>query len=644
MKPSPLLLAAVLFAAGSAVSAEGTAHLQPFASERAFQNHLAKIKAQEAEARRKAQSKNAVYALDMPMPTAVPAPPAPATAAAEASSAAAATQKSAPAAAESDAITNVQTQGVDEGGIVKKLGDYLIVLRRGRIFSIEAGRNALRPVSSVNAYGPGISPQGAWYDEMLISGRTIVVIGYSYARGGTEIGLFHIDDSGRLSYRNTYHLRSNDYYSSRNYASRLIGRQLIFYSPMSVNLYGDSAGSLPAVRPWQEKPGAFKRILPANEIYQTGLASGAYDLTLHSVTTCDITERSTLECRAKAVLGPASRVFYVAADAVYVWIGGSGPYGRPRKPNESMLLRMPLGSGEPQALRVSGNPIDQMSFLERDGYINVLVGAQANGDGMWRAEGKAGSLALMRAPLSSFGNAGARSQDKHYRALPAEYSWGIQNRYVGDWLIYGSQIALGGGASTYAVPYARGGQAVPLALKHSTGRIEALGNDALIVGNAGNDLVFSTVRLDAKATPVSGYIQRNAVQGESRTHGFFYQPQAEATGMLGLPILGGDPERPSAAVKYLRNRGLQLSDLGLLVAAPGKPQDDVCQASCVDWYGNARPVFIGDRVYALMGYELVEGRVYGDALVELRRVDYSPRADRPRQGGLHPVSGNSAGP
>ena len=37
--------------------------------------------------------------------------------------------------------------------------------------------------------GPGISPQGAWYDEMLISGRTIIVIGYSYARGGTEIGL-----------------------------------------------------------------------------------------------------------------------------------------------------------------------------------------------------------------------------------------------------------------------------------------------------------------------------------------------------------------------------------------------------------------------------------------------------------------------
>jgi Beta propeller domain len=630
MKAMPCLLAVALFASVSAKAAESPSHLQPFASEQAFQNHLAKLKAKEAEARRKVQSKNTDYAYDTPMPSAVPAPPAP-PAASEAKSVDSVQVTGSRVSqddAQDDAITNVQTQGVDEGGIVKKLGDYLIVLRRGRIFSIEAGKNALRPVSSINAYGPGISPQGAWYDEMLISGRTIIVIGYSYARGGTEVGLFHVDEGGRLSYRNTYHLRSNDYYSSRNYASRLIGNQLIFYSPMAINLYGNRLDdSLPAVRAWRTKPGTFKRMLPANEIYQSGLGTGVYDLTLHSVTTCNISAQSTLECRAKAVLGPSSRVFYVAADAVYVWVGGNA-YGRTRKPNEALLLRMPLGSGMPQALRVSGTPIDQMSFLERDGYINVLVGSQANGDGMWRAEGSAGSLALLRAPLSRFGNGQARTLAGHYRVLPAEYRWGIQNRYVGDWLIYGSQYARDGGAATFAVPYAKSGQAVPLLLKHSTERIEALGNDALIVGNAGNDLVFSSVRLDAKATPVSGYIQRNAVQSENRTHGFFYQSQGEAYGLLGLPILGGSGERATAAVKYLRNKKLQLSDLGMLEAAPGKPQNDACQASCVDWYGNARPIFIGERVYALMGYELVEGRVRDDELIELRRVNYAPGTRR----------------
>ena len=45
-------------------------------------------------------------------------------------------------------------------------------------------------------------------------------------------------------------------------------------------------------------------------------------------------------------------------------------------------------------------------------------------------------------------------------------------------------------------------------------------------------------------------------------------------------------------------------------------KDDGCQASCVDWYGNARPIFLPERMLALMGYELVEqlGWEYPDAV------------------------------
>jgi len=115
-----------------------------------------------------------------------------------------------------ESVTNVQHAGVDEGGIVKLHGDHLVVLRRGRLFTVAVGDGALKPVSAVDAFGPDIDPQSTWYDEMLISGDKIIVIGYSYERGGTEIGLFDIDRAGNLEYRATYHLRSNDYYSSRN--------------------------------------------------------------------------------------------------------------------------------------------------------------------------------------------------------------------------------------------------------------------------------------------------------------------------------------------------------------------------------------------------------------------------------------------
>jgi hypothetical protein len=55
-------------------------------------------------------------------------------------------------------------------------------------------------------------------------------------------------------------------------------------------------------------------------------------------------------------------------------------------------------------------------------------------------------------------------------------------------------------------------------------------------------------------------------------------------------------------------------------------------ASCVDWYGNARPIFLGDRIFALMGYELVEGRSTRGRIAELRRVDFTPREALARRG------------
>ncbi|MFO0564627.1 MAG: beta-propeller domain-containing protein [Polyangiaceae bacterium] len=153
----------------------------------------------------------------------------------------------------SESVTNTQHAGVDEGGIVKNHGDHLVILRRGRLFTVDVSGSELTPISNLDAFGPDIDPEGTWYDEMLIGGNTIVVVGYSYSRGGTELGLFDIDAAGRLKYRATYHLRSNDYYSSRNYASRLVGDKLIFYSPLYLAFdEEDPLRSFPALRKWRK--------------------------------------------------------------------------------------------------------------------------------------------------------------------------------------------------------------------------------------------------------------------------------------------------------------------------------------------------------------------------------------------------------
>jgi len=98
--------------------------------------------------------------------------------------------ESADKASVAESVTNVQHAGVDEGGIVKVHGNHLVMLRRGRLFTVAIGDGALEPISAVDAYAPDVDPSGTWYDEMLIAGDTIAVIGYSYSRGGTEVNLF----------------------------------------------------------------------------------------------------------------------------------------------------------------------------------------------------------------------------------------------------------------------------------------------------------------------------------------------------------------------------------------------------------------------------------------------------------------------
>lgn len=539
---------------------------------------------------------------------------------------------------EDDSVTNVQHAGVDEGGIVKLHGNHLLMLRRGRLFTVAIGDGALRPISAVDAFGPEIDPEETWYDELLVSGDTVVVIGYSYDRGGTEIGLFNIDAAGKLRYRSTYHLRSNDYYSSRNYASRLIGSKLIFYTPLYLSPWDENPlESFPALRKWHKgaKESEFKRIVAATHVYRPEQrVSGNGGLALHTVTVCDLS-RGDFTCEATAVIGAPGRVFYVSPESVYVWTSDWARYGD-RSSARSLLYRMPLDGSGPSALGVSGSPVDQFSFLEsEDGHLNVLVRSDAVGDEMWGAEVAAGDVMLMRVPLKSFSDGSEAAPGSSYRRLPKLEGDTFQNRFVGDYLLYGTGNGLGPPekkrqSSLYAVRWA-GGEVATLPLTHGVDRIEVMGADAVIVGTDGQDLHFTGVRLGEHPSIANRYTRKGASQGELRSHGFFYKPDGPDSGLLGLPI--SQPGRPgyehlfeeSAAVLFLRNDSLQLKELGDLAARPERSVDDACRASCVDWYGNARPLFVRGRVFALLGYELVEGTLADGRIRETRRVSYAPR-------------------
>lgn len=638
------LLAAPLWAGSSpgearqfAAASQGGDHMRAFAGKAEFEAFLAKrLKRVEEQAK---AAGNVQYDMAAPMV---------ADASAEAADAAAAPpeEPAAEAAPGADGITNVQTAGVDEGGIVKKHGDLLIVLRRGRLFTIDTAGGAMRPVAAVDVFPGENEPDGTWYDEMLVSDDTVIVLGHSYARNGTEVNRFRLSDDGKLAWRDTHYLRSGDYYSSRNYASRLIGDKLVFYAPLY--LQSKFADSMPALARWEKgKVGRFEPFGTATEIYmpepawQDDRYSGEV---LHSVMICDL-GGGDMDCDANNVLGGWARNFYVSQDAVYVWTGFGPQWGEGADENRAMLYRIPLGGEAPQAVEVAGMPLDQFSFREEeDGSLYVLTMAAGGGDAMWQAEASdKGDMALLHLAASRFGDGASKVGAKDYRVLPGVEGWERQNRFVGDWLLYAGGRSYrdlrkdeAGTAPLYAVPL-DGGKVVPLDPGHEVGRIDIMGRDAIVVGSdKGEALIFSTVSLTDAPALASRFRFPAAGEGENRSHAFFYRPDPGGNGddgLLGLPVMRSGENGTkflgsAASVLYLRRDRRDLSLAGTLDARPGQG-DDNCLASCVDWYGNARPVFFGGRIFALMGYELVEGRWQAGAVREKARIDFAPR----RRGG-----------
>ncbi|HEX8572648.1 MAG TPA: beta-propeller domain-containing protein [Allosphingosinicella sp.] len=543
----------------------------------------------------------------------------------------------------SASITNNQEANVDEGDIVKVSGEHLVILRRGRLFTVSLAGGAMRPVDSINAFPPGVSAQGDWYDEMLISGNRIIVVGYSYDRGGTEINRFRIDRAGRLRFEDAWHLKSNDYYSSRNYASRLIGNRLIFYTPLYLEWEDDPFEALPAVRRWRgSEEGAFKRIASARRVYIAPVMRKAREAvvdTVHSVTSCDLAA-AELDCSAIAVLGPESRTFYVSPQAVYLWVSDAWEDDEDRRGPDSWLYRLPFGRERPSAVGARGAPVDQFSFREdgAEGVVNVLLRGEAGGDFMFAPEVSGPGVALARVRFSDFGNGSRELPRSRYRVLPdpGPESWSFQNRFAGEYVLYGGGV-LGehrDKAALVAAPV-RGGRVTELSVPHSVDRLDLLGSDAIAIGAASSGLGFTTVELPAGGPRLGDkYLLPDAAEGETRSHAFFFSPDREtpdgASGTLGLPVAKrADPALArffgsSAAMLFLRRDERRLSAAGELEAQTKGVADDGCQASCVDWYGNARPIFLGGRTFALLGYELVEGRIDRGRIREVGRISFAP--------------------
>jgi hypothetical protein len=411
--------------------------------------------------------------------------------------------------------------------------------------------------------------------------------------------------------------------------------------------------------------------------------------TIHMITTCELGDRPRgggLGCESQGYVASGSRQFYVAGEQAYLWtfakehdwrqqLRDCAPGHRPARAETApaIVYRFSLTGDEAGVAGASGAPFDQLGLDASNGRFRALLGW---GSSKCEQQGSV-PLAYLNTSEAAFGPRLRQLPDRAFTAMPDIGATMIENRFTDRHLVFGGRTQHSwwsdepetdgpiGGGDAVVVPIDRPERAATIRLPHRIWRAERAGNNVVLTGYSDRrGLDLSVVDLRGPAPRVGSTLQlQGRYESEGRSHAFNSLIDEGGSGLIGLPtvVREGDSDRymwrsTASDVSFLAlDAAGRLQSLGALVA---KAQDDEgghqgggmksdpdaysCQVSCIDWYGNSRPLFTGGRVFGLTATELVEGRVGGGRIEEVQRIDLT-RAQMPAHL-RRPARPPSAGP
>lgn len=444
----------------------------------------------------------------------------------------------------------------------------------------------------------------------------------------------------------------------------------------------DEADDAPAREAWRRG----RRLFDVTAIHRPLFAT--VEPTVHSVSICPLGPDAAgrdLRCRTTAFIGAPGRQLYVSPTDAFLIIGpgwedlkgevdaNACTAARPRAEDvyPTHLYRIPVHGAAPGVLGIRGGTFDQFSMQARDGRFRALLRWESMRCDLERYDEVRRPLhfAYLDIPVAAFGPDLAEAGPAAYTALPpigADTGDTIVDRFTERYLVYGR---LGDGrwrdgdppAATDlgVVPVAGPAAAALLRVPHNVVRAEQAGEHIVLTGYrdaAGLDLSL----IDLRAAPrlASTHRFQGRYESEGRSHAFNSLIAADGSGLLALPTvpLAADGERmaswsrPSDMDFLIVDAGGRVRDAGRLETGmrarewptgmstyelDGEPDQDSipgysCEVSCVDWYGNSRPIFTDGRLFALLGTELIEGRMEAGRVREVQRLDLALSPPPPR--------------
>ena len=516
--------------------------------------------------------------------------------------------------------------GQGEGGKVKLHRDHLVLLHRGRLFTVSLRDGDLREVSSVAALAPGINPDDATQDQLFVSGDKAVITGFNN-RHGIELTVFDISREGDLRYHSAYHIRSKrEFYYKADYLARLSSGRLNVYTETDLPAdIGSIALALPALRKWAADTlqTAFQPIATPASIYRSARPLLPADPpVIHALTSCDVSA-ADLACRASAVVGTSSYPTYDSQNAIYAWSSEASPAGGAF--GRHIVIRLPFDGSRPSGLEVKGAAIGRDAFFESDGYLSVLLR-----QGVSTADDEALSklpsrIKLLRVPVSAFSRQVPAASSASYKTVASTAQVVTGPTYANGFVEFAFSSTPGdfqGGSVLTTVSLTRPGVTRDR-LPHLIGRLDALTSGSIAVSSPGEDIHFTSLQ----PVVTGSYTMRGQAGATQEATGMSFSVAGSTSGVVAFVVRSDNTtvfdelSDGVASVVFLKVTSRGFDPVGRLDAKLPTIVDDGCKSTCVDWYHNAKAVFVGDRILVVFGYELVEAALIDGKIVETRRID-----------------------
>ncbi|MEL6633590.1 MAG: beta-propeller domain-containing protein, partial [Bacteroidota bacterium] len=442
-----------------------------------------------------------------------------------------------------------QPDGIEGGELIKALNGYLIILRKGIIYSAKKIKKDIKTVSSIKTDNYGLAPSFP-RRRLFILRERVVVVSWSAPLSAIGVGLFKLDHGGKLIHLSTKYLSGCQFYTNgKSIVSRIIDDKLIFYVPTHIRGYTDKnnptcqaklSASDPAPRPsmighWQKGSIIkWKNIVELGN-YNKKLAGSD---SIHTIYYCNLL-KDNLSCSSKSVRGGFARDFYVSSSAAYLWTLGSDCLKK-HQTYGATVYRFPISSSSKEDVTIwktFGTPVNKFSTREINGKLYSVVqkvSCSLTLEKTIHTNTGNGKIYLVDKPIRDFAtkNKASVSYDSKSYSLPS--LTGVvfyRNRFVGSKYVYGYHKQYQDSNKTINIVDIDTKKVKLLLLNHTVDSIARIDNNSFIVQGKSYDTIpghynyslvdspiqISSVSIENNPVVRSRYVYKPATNSETHT-------------------------------------------------------------------------------------------------------------------------------